>query len=178
MFTPRGKTTSRERSSIFKSQSCPRGRPRAPAGASEPDSRAPVGTACVVCGRSHRFSPWPGRGLGCRPGAAQSGGFETRARFARIGWHAFARAGFIFFLARESVSNVPSRQSQQMKKGGFQRGNQHSAAAHAARWGERVVSDAGAPAPAPRAPYPPPSGSLIAPPPHKRSRDCCCSCSR
>ncbi len=27
----------------------------APAGASEPDSRAPVGTACMVCGRSRRF---------------------------------------------------------------------------------------------------------------------------
>ena len=59
--------------------------------------------------------------------------------------------------------NSTRRQSQQMKKGGFQRGNQHSAAVHAARWGERVVSDAGAPAPAPRATYPPPSGSLIAP---------------
>ena len=50
-----------------------------------------------------------------------------------------------------------------MKRRGFQRGNEQSAAAHAARWGERVVSDAGASALAIRAPYPPPSGALIAP---------------
>ena len=60
--------------------------------------------------------------------------------------------------------NSTRRQSQHMKRRGFQRGNEHSAAAHAARWGEREVIDAGAPAFAPRAPYPPPSGALIAPP--------------
>jgi hypothetical protein len=63
-----------------------------------------------------------------------------------------------------AMFNSTRRQSQHMKKRGFQRGNEQSAAAHAARWGERVVSDAGAPAPAPRAPYPPQSGALIAPP--------------
>ena len=55
------------------------------------------------------------------------------------------------------------RQSQHMKKRGFQRGNPQSAAALVARWGEREVRDAGVPASAPRAPYPPPSGALIAP---------------
>ena len=51
-----------------------------------------------------------------------------------------------------------------MKKKGFQRGNEQSAAGHDARWGEREVRDAGEPAPAPRKPFPPPSVAFITPP--------------
>ena len=59
--------------------------------------------------------------------------------------------------------NSTRRQSQHMKKKGFQRGNEQSAAGHDARWGEREVSDAGEPAPAPRKPFHPPSVALITP---------------
>ncbi len=55
----------RQNQASFKSQSGPRGRPRAPARALEPDARDPVGTACMVCGRSHRFPAWPGRRFRC-----------------------------------------------------------------------------------------------------------------
>ena len=51
-----------------------------------------------------------------------------------------------------------------MKKKGFQRGNEQSAAGHDARWGKREVRDAGEPAPAPRKPFPPQSVALITPP--------------
>ena len=51
------------------------------------------------------------------------------------------------------------RPSRTIWKRGFQRRNQQSEAARAARWGERLARDAGVPAPAPRAPYPPPSAA-------------------
>jgi hypothetical protein len=79
-----------------------------PAGRPGPIRRLLSALRAWYAADSRRFPAWPRRRSGCKPWAAQFGWFERRARFARIGWHTFAGAGFIFFLARESVSNVHS----------------------------------------------------------------------